>query len=85
MEAREYPFFATQFHPEVSQFLFYPHSHIIHDINAIRLNRYFSDFFVSLARLNCNRYPKFEDELNVLIENYDYYVTHTTDGIVYAF
>jgi gamma-glutamyl hydrolase len=47
MEARDYPFFATQYHPEKAQFIFFPGPKIDHSYTSIYYNRYFADFFVN--------------------------------------
>ena len=47
MESKKYPFFATQFHPEKAQFIFYPKTQIDHSTTSIFYNRYFGDMFVN--------------------------------------
>lgn len=49
MEAFDYPFFGTQFHPEKILAMFYDMG-INHTWESIKLNRYFTDHFMSYAR-----------------------------------
>lgn len=54
-EARHYPFYGVQFHPEKApyEFQIINHQHNIpHSRLSIALSRYFADYFVSSARLN---------------------------------
>lgn len=62
MESKDYPFFATQFHPEKAQFVFYPQTKIDHSTTSIFYNRYFSDMFVNQCKLNNNHFSSFEEE-----------------------
>ena len=50
MEAYNYPFFGTQFHPEKTMDMFNDDTGINHTWESITLNRYFSDKFLSYAR-----------------------------------
>jgi gamma-glutamyl hydrolase len=54
MEAYNYPFFGTQFHPEKPASIFYTAANIVHTETSINYNRYFADFFVGEARRNKN-------------------------------
>eukprot|EP00347_Sterkiella_histriomuscorum_P001892 403370267 len=85
MESNQYPFFATQFHPEKAQFVFYPKTQIDHSTTAIFYNRYFSDFFVNQCKLNNNNFASFEEEQSLITENYKAVVSAGYDGIDYAF
>lgn len=68
IEAKKYPIFAVQFHPEKNLFEWNQNS-IPHDFDAVAIATYFADFFVSQARKNTNIFP--EDELvSELIYNY---------------
>ena len=61
VEAKKYPIFGVQFHPEINIYEFtkpvYPHFN-----NAISASSFLSKFIVSLARKNTNTFP--ESELN---------------------
>ncbi|KAG1714969.1 Gamma-glutamyl hydrolase [Nymphon striatum] len=60
-EARSYPFYGVQFHPEKNPFFWVLNekvSNIPHTKNAIKASQYFSNFFVNEARKS---YHKFED------------------------
>ncbi|XP_075711517.1 gamma-glutamyl hydrolase-like [Rhinoderma darwinii] len=70
IEARDFPIYAVQWHPEVNRFqwrsdLDYPHS-----VNAIWISQYFSNFFVSEARKNVNRFSNPNEEESALIYNH---------------
>ena len=59
MEAFDYPFQATQFHPEKTMTMFGDDSGINHSWESITMNRYFSDHFMSYARQNTNSFGNF--------------------------
>jgi gamma-glutamyl hydrolase len=76
MEAREFPFYASQFHPEKNIFE-WSTSDFPHSLNAILVSTYFAEFFVNEARQNnatfasdevlkpyliYNHYPIFKDD-----------------------
>ena len=46
IEAKDYPFMATQFHPEKTIGSWFPTSNFNHSWESIRLNRMFVDLFV---------------------------------------
>lgn len=55
IEARKYPFFGVQFHPEKPSFEFgrsRGHLRVPHSPESQAISRYFADFFVSQARLS---------------------------------
>ena len=85
MEAYNYPFYGTQFHPEKYQFSFHPDSNFLHTNTSIVYNRYFADFFIEQARKNNNQFPSYEVETNEICENFDTIVTTTYYGTVYVF
>lgn len=54
-EAKKYPFFGVQFHPEKPAFEFtsgHGHLNVPHGREAIEVSRYFADFFVRQAQLS---------------------------------
>nr|ALS04696.1 gamma-glutamyl hydrolase [Pseudodiaptomus poplesia] len=58
MEARDYPFYGTQFHPEKNNFEFpakYPE--IPHSREAVEVSIYFASFFVNDARKSQQTFP----------------------------
>lgn len=58
MEAYNYPFFATQFHPEKTVTIFYEEG-INHTWESILNNRYMADHFMSYVRQNTHYYGNF--------------------------
>lgn len=73
VEAREYPFFAVQFHPEKSPYEWttkHGHDHIPHSSAAIETANYFAQVFVNFARRNQHHFPDPTEEAARLIYNY---------------
>ena len=85
MESKDYPFFATQYHPEKAQFIFYPGPKIDHSDASIFYNRYFADFFVDQCRRSDATFASYDDEVQALVENYTTINTNGYDGIDFAF
>merc|ERR1712002_87627 len=74
VEAYNYPFYGTQWHPEKPPFEFSRHyKHIPHTPNAIRVSQYLANFFVNEARKNFHRFPSTTTERKYLIYSYDPY------------
>ncbi|XP_044193150.1 gamma-glutamyl hydrolase [Thunnus albacares] len=70
MEAKRYPFYGVQWHPEVNRFQWsssrnFPHSH-----NAVRLSSLLADFFVNEGRRSLHKFDNPEEEASSLIYNY---------------
>lgn len=73
MEAINYPFFATQFHPEIPIFEFTLTSgqmNVPHEYEAILVGQYFARFFVNETRKNVHRFMNTRSENSALIYNY---------------
>lgn len=85
MEAYNYPFFGTQFHPEKPMTMFNDGTGINHTWESITLNRYFADKFLSYARQNTNYWGDFTTVQGVVIENCRFIVMDDYYGEVYAF
>lgn len=85
MEARNYPFYGLQFHPEKSQFSFEPSAHFNHSAFFIKHNRYFSDFFVNDCKENNYQFSTYDQEMSEIVEHYDVIPTTTYYGSVYVF
>eukprot|EP00350_Pseudokeronopsis_sp_OXSARD2_P009964 CAMPEP_0170549790 /NCGR_PEP_ID=MMETSP0211-20121228/7942_1 /TAXON_ID=311385 /ORGANISM="Pseudokeronopsis sp., Strain OXSARD2" /LENGTH=106 /DNA_ID=CAMNT_0010856025 /DNA_START=601 /DNA_END=921 /DNA_ORIENTATION=- len=62
LEAFDYPFFGTQFHPEKVLATFYPSSNVNHSEKSVYYNRYFADFFVDQTKRNFNQFESWEEE-----------------------
>jgi len=61
MEAKEYPIFGTQFHPEKVSELWVDGIGIDHSWENIQIHRGFSDLLVELARFNTNSFGSFAE------------------------
>lgn len=75
-EAKRYPFYGVQWHPEKPNFEMGTHfENIPHTANAIRAAQYMANFFVNEARKNGHKFPskKMEDEYLI----YRYNPVHT--------
>jgi len=91
IESKDYPFYATQWHPERNQYEWGPNELLDHTFEATELMQYFSNFFVQESRKNVNRFPNKNLELASLIYNYAPYSVEkedydgTPDEMVYLF
>ncbi|CDW80233.1 peptidase c26 family protein [Stylonychia lemnae] len=74
IEAKNYPFFGTQFHPEgpLNNNVDYA---IDRSLFSIQNNRYFGDFFVNQCRLSNNDRFTWEEYVQLAVENYDLIVS----------
>jgi len=71
LEAKNYPIFATQFHPEKNIFEWAPkYPGIPHRKEAVKVAQYFSEFFIDLARQSSHKFESRTEEEKFLIYNY---------------
>ena len=74
LSARLYPFYATQWHPEMNVFEFSHNENIGKNINhsfdAILVSQYMANFFVNECRKNHHRFLNEDEERKSLIFNY---------------
>jgi len=76
LEAKDYPFYGTQFHPEKNNFEWSQlYSEIPHTQEAVKVSNYFANFFVSEARKSTHRFASRADEDASLIYNYSPHFT----------
>jgi len=61
MEAKDYPFFATQFHPEKVLEQWSDTTGLEHNWSSYELNKYFGQEFIKLARQNSNNPGTYEE------------------------
>lgn len=71
IEAYDYPFYGTQWHPEKNSFEWTLHEAINHSKEAVAVTQYVADFFVNQARLSEHRFSSKEEEDAALIYHYD--------------
>ncbi|CAG9461317.1 unnamed protein product [Pedinophyceae sp. YPF-701] len=69
MEARKYPFFGSQWHPEKPPFEF-AMTEVPHSANAIGVSQYLANKFVSFARQSKHRPESLEMELEMVMNNF---------------
>lgn len=70
VEAKKYPFYGVQWHPEKSSFNWNPNYVINHDAHAVAVGQYMANFFVSEARKSAHHFPSVKMEATNLIQNY---------------
>uniref|UniRef100_A0A0K2U1H6 folate gamma-glutamyl hydrolase n=2 Tax=Lepeophtheirus salmonis TaxID=72036 RepID=A0A0K2U1H6_LEPSM len=77
IEAKNYAFWGSQFHPEKTMFEWSPriNTHDIHSPQSILASQFFANFFVQECRKNEHRFKSREEEENYLISNYDPFFT----------
>lgn len=69
-EARDYPIYGTQWHPEKNAFEWTPDKDIPHHPDAIEITQEVANFFVSEARRNFHAPASQAEEEDLLIYNY---------------
>ncbi|XP_048248244.1 gamma-glutamyl hydrolase A-like [Haliotis rufescens] len=78
IEAFKYPFYGTQWHPEVINFDWNPKQALDHTSNGVLISHYFSSFFIGEARLSGHTFPNVQDAADAVIENF--YMNYQDDG-----
>lgn len=71
VEAKNYPIYGTQWHPEKNSFNWNPNYIINHDSNAVLVGQYMANFFVKEARKSQHTFPSSLVEAANLIQNYN--------------
>lgn len=80
MEAKNYPIFGTQFHPEKNAYEWAPkYPGIPHTSEAIRVGRYFAEFFINLARQSSHKFESRAAEERHLSYNYQPFYSGSED------
>ncbi|KAM6953939.1 gamma-glutamyl hydrolase-like [Aplochiton taeniatus] len=80
MEAREFPFYSTVWHPEKPMFEWIK-SCVPQCISAVKVTHYMAHFFVREARKSSHRFKDKEEERAALIYNYN--PVYTGDATVF--
>ncbi|KAJ8318273.1 hypothetical protein KUTeg_003364, partial [Tegillarca granosa] len=83
---RQYPFYGTQWHPEVNSYLWREDYKINHNLDATRIAQYITNFIVGEARKSNHRFPDFDTEVKSLINNnHPYFSADETLEEIYYF
>jgi len=87
IEAKDYPFTGTQWHPEKDIFEWTPDLHIPHEPAAIAVTQAMANYFVGEARKNQHQPESMKEEERMLIYNWKpkYTGKHTYEGEETAF
>lgn len=71
IEAKQYPFYGLQFHPEKNPFEWNPSKKgIVHSESAVKVAQYFANFFVAESRKNGHKFASRDEEEENLIYNF---------------
>ena len=67
MQAKSYPFYGIQFHPEYLNYDFNMHKNIPRGIQSLRISQIFSNFLLqqSIYNVTSFNYPEFEEKYNI--------------------
>ncbi|XP_044538540.1 gamma-glutamyl hydrolase [Gracilinanus agilis] len=71
MEAKDYPIYGVQWHPEKNAFEWKNLKGLVHLPVGIKMSFYLADFFVNEARKSHHRFASKEEEEKALIYNYN--------------
>jgi len=85
IEAKNYPIFGTQFHPEKPSELWVDGLNVNHSWESIELQMHFSRFFVEMARTNPNTFGDFNATQALEISNFDVIQSGDSQADVYVF
>ncbi|ESO84108.1 hypothetical protein LOTGIDRAFT_229608 [Lottia gigantea] len=85
-EAKDYPFYGVQWHPEKNNFVWNPKLNIDHDESAVEVSQYMSNFLVAEARKSNHKFQNSTSEIQAMIDNYKRsYHTDGTFEVIYYF
>lgn len=70
IEAKKYPFYGVQWHPEVNRFMWDSKKNFPHSFHAVQLSTRLSEFFVNEGRRSLHHFEHPEEEDKALIYNY---------------
>jgi len=80
MEAKDYPIYATQFHPEKNAYEWAPKwTSIPHSREAVNVAQYFAEFFIDITRQSTHTFESRAEEEKYLIYNYKPFYTGSED------
>ncbi|CAL8296187.1 gamma-glutamyl hydrolase [Gadus morhua] len=70
MEAKNYPFYGVQWHPEVNRFQWAPDVQFPHSPYAVRVSSLLAEFYIDEGRRSFHSYDTPDEEASSLIYNY---------------
>uniref|UniRef100_A0A8C6WXB2 folate gamma-glutamyl hydrolase n=1 Tax=Neogobius melanostomus TaxID=47308 RepID=A0A8C6WXB2_9GOBI len=70
IEAKNYPFYGVQWHPEVNRFMWDSRKNFPHSFHAVKLSTLLAEFFVNEGRRSLHHFEHPEEEAKALIYNY---------------
>lgn len=70
IEAKKYPIYGVQWHPEVNRFMWDSKKNFPHSYHAVQLSTLLSEFFVNQGRRSLHHFEDPEEEAKALIYNY---------------
>lgn len=70
IEAKKYPIYGVQWHPEVNRFMWDSKKNFPHSYHAVQLSTLLSEFFVNEGRRSLHHFEHPEEEAKALIYNY---------------
>jgi len=86
MEAKRYPFYGTQWHPEKHSFDWNINDHLPRTYDAILMQQYFSAFLIKEARKSRHHFPDMKSQSQAVIQNFNpIYLKYPTLHLFYFF
>ena len=85
IEAKNYPIYGSQFHPEKNIFEWHASAAFPHSQEAVQVTTYLAQFFMHEARKNFNTFGSEEELKPYLIYNWDPYFVDGYFTAIYAF
>jgi gamma-glutamyl hydrolase len=83
LEAKQYPFYAVQYHPEKN--LFEWKVKAVRSDSGAEIVQILSNRFVDVARQNKNRFSSYEEFKKLAIYNYEAHATTMSFTLIYTF
>ena len=85
IEARKYPFYGVQWHPEKINFWFTANGRINHSRNAVRVSQYVSNFLADEAKKSKQAFKSILEQSRFLFDNYPVILSRKDLHTAYCF